>query len=124
MPGAGAIVSPGSARSLHIRGSGRRLRGARHGGRVAALFELRENLLGRREAEVGQHHDHLLLVALVALIADDQGCGHHQLLLQTLVGVHPEHPAEAQREVIVGIAARRYRRVRRRHARRPAAMAA
>src|SRR5262245_47962148 len=35
-----------------------------------------ENLVGRRKAEIGQHHDHFLLVRLVALIADDQRCRH------------------------------------------------
>jgi hypothetical protein len=44
-----------------------------------------EDFLRRREAEVGQHQDDLLLVGLVAMILDDEGSRHEQLLLQSLV---------------------------------------
>lgn len=107
----------GRAHSLHGRGrSGRgRTRGhghsrrAVHGRHLAALSELREYLLRRCEAEVRQHQDDFLLVPPVALVADDQGRRHQQLLLQSLVRVHPERSAETQREVVVGAAACGYR---------------
>ena len=51
-----------------------------------------------------------LLVRPVALIADDQRRRHQELLLQPLMGMHPEGAAKAQREVVVGAAARRNRR--------------
>ena len=87
-------------------------RGAFHGRHGAAFLELLKNLLRRPKAEVGQHHDDVLLVRPVARIADDQRRRHQQLLLQSLVGVHPVRPAEAQGEIIVGAAARWYRRPR------------
>jgi hypothetical protein len=67
------------------------------------------DFLGRRETEIGQHEDDLLLVGSVALIMDDKGSGHEQLLLQTLVRVHPERSAEAQWKVVIGASARWYR---------------
>jgi hypothetical protein len=82
----------GSPHSLHCRRTGRCC--AAHGWH-AALLEFRENLLGRREAEVGQHDDDFLLVRAVALIVDDQRCRHQELLLKPLMGMHPESAAEA-----------------------------
>ncbi len=42
---------------------------------------------------------------MVALIPDDERRGHQPLLLQALMGVHPERAAEAQREIIIGATA-------------------
>src|SRR5262249_52033771 len=102
MAGGGAIVprapplafmSPACpAHCVHVAGTGSRLRGARHGRHAVAFLELLENLLRWREAEVRQHHDHFLFGRPVAVIVDDQGCGHQQLLLQSLVRVHPIGP--------------------------------
>ncbi len=79
-----------------------RLRHARH---RAGLLQILEDLLGRREAEIGQHHHDLLLVGLVALIVDDERRGHQKLFLQALMRVHPERAAEAQGKVVIGAAA-------------------
>lgn len=104
----------GRTHCLHFRWRVSRWRVPRHRGRhrghLAALLELREDLLRRREAEVSQHQDDFLLVGPVALIADDQRRRHQQLLLQALVRVHPVRSAETQREIVVGAAPRRYRR--------------
>ena len=79
-------------------------------GPCCPLFQLREYLVGRGEAEIGQHDDDLLLVRAVALVVDDQRRRHQQLLLQPLVRMHPKGAAKAQREVVIGGAARRDRR--------------
>ena len=88
------------------RGAGRR----RHSSHRPCLFEAGENLLRRGEAEIGQHDHDFLLVRAVALIVNDERRGHQELLLQALVRMHPERPAESQREIVVGAAARRNRR--------------
>src|SRR5262249_36867954 len=54
----------------------------------------------------------LLLVGAVALVVDDQRRCHQELLLQPLMRMHPEGAAKAQREVVIGIAARWDRRSR------------
>ena len=90
---------------------------------LAGLFQPLEYLLGGREAEIGEHDHDLLLVRAVALIPDDERRGHQPLLLQALMGVHPERAAEAQREIVIGAAAWEELGVRKCPARRLAARA-
>ena len=71
----------------------------------AALAQSREDLLGRREAEIRQHHDDVLLSPPVAAVADDERRGEQFLLLQPLMRVHEERAAEAEWEVVVGAGA-------------------
>jgi hypothetical protein len=107
------VGSRGAVRRRHVRHCarlrhrGRRAARRRHSGHGLGVLQRGENLLGRREAEIGQHDHDLLLAGTVALIADDERRGHQELLLQALVRVHPERAAEAQREVVVRAAARR-----------------
>ena len=96
-------------RRLHTR---HRRHGAllRHAGHRARFLEVFEDLFGRREAEIGQHRNDLLLVGAVGLVVDDERRRHQPLFLQPLMRVHPERAAEVQGEVVVRTAARRYRR--------------
>ena len=103
----GAALPLGSR--LHTR---HRRHGAllRHAGHRARFLEVFEDLFGRREAEIGQHRNDLLLIGAVGLVVDDERRRHQPLFLQPLMRVHPERAAEVQGEVVVRTAARRYRR--------------
>ena len=94
------------------------------GGILLPFLRVAKICFRRRETKVGQHENDFLLIRPVTLIVDDQGSGHEQLLLQSLMRVHPERAAEAQREVIVGACRPPVSAVLIRRGHRPAATAA
>jgi hypothetical protein len=78
--------------------------------RHPALSQPFIDLLRRYETEIVEQHDNFRLVRPITRVTDDEWRKHQGLLLQALMGMHPESSAKSEREVVISAAARRDRR--------------